>query len=108
MELYPEWHWEAHYIDGTILYQDEHKLKDINFIKLATFRMVHKERPPIFLIWKPSFKLIHFYRHTLIHNTEEHHIMYCFGYEDHGEKTIFVITPYEILITDDVDKIGVY
>ena len=110
-QLYPEWQWEAHYIDGTILYQDDNKLKDICFEKLASFHMVHirDEKDPFVLMWRPHLKLIHFYRHqiALTPEGEVRIIMYCFGYEEFGKKYITVIMPDGIILTDDVDRIKV-
>jgi hypothetical protein len=113
-QLYPEWQWEAHYIDGTILYQDDNRIKDICFEKLASFRMVHKEKDPLILMWRPHLKLIHFYRVTTAYGMggqgSETYRLYCFGYEneDGTGKNIFVIMPDGgIVLTDDVSKIRV-
>jgi hypothetical protein len=111
MELYPEWHWEAHYIDETVLLQEDHKIRDIDLSRLQSFHMVSEGLPPIILIWKPHKKLIHFYRVMMAYGVE-HTIMrlYCFGYEneDGTEKNIIVIMPDGgVILTDDINKVRV-
>jgi hypothetical protein len=114
MELYPEWQWEAHYLDGTILLQDDNKIKDIDQSRLNSFHMVHKELPPIILMWRPHLKLIHFYRVTTAYGMgnqgSQTYRLYCFGYEneDGTGKNILVIMPDGgVVLTDDVSKIKV-
>ena len=115
-ESYPEgeieeWQWEAHYLDGSILYQSGHKFKDIEQDKLHSFYMVHKERAPLILMWDPSYKLIHFYRVVIAHGSggEQRLRLYCFGYQTKDLKNIFVIMPDGgLVITDDINKVRVY
>jgi hypothetical protein len=102
-----EWSWEAHYLDGTVLKQEGHKIKDINQDNLFSFHMVNETRPPYIIYWKPGWKLIHFYRMIISHSAEgEGRIrLYCFGYQNGYTKTILVIMPDGgIIVTDDLDS----
>jgi hypothetical protein len=111
MELYPEWHWEALYTDGTTVVQDDHKIRDIDLSRLKTFSMVHKEHPPKVLVWRPHTKLIHFIRTRIIMPGNKSIRLYCFGYEneDGTNKNIMVITPDGGLVhTDSVDRVQVH
>ena len=103
--------WEAHYQDGEVLKEDTHKFREIDQSKLATFRIVDADNPDrsFILQWKEGRKLIHFWRHLIIHGVEETRItLTCFGYEEKGIKNLFVVMPDGgLIITDDIDSIKV-
>ena len=106
-----EWVWEAHYLDGSVLKrEDGHRFAEIDQPKMHSFHMVHKERPPVIIHWRPTLKLIHFIRHRIVHSKGEEfrYCLYCFGYQEGSLKNIMVIAPDGgIIITDDVDKVDV-
>ena len=105
------WRWEAHYDDGTVLKQfdDEtgqfHQFKEIDQSRLKLFRMVHDNMLPYVLIFRSeSMKLIHFYKRAVLDymgSNPTRITMYCFGYEQNGQKFTVVIAPNEIIVTDD-------
>lgn len=108
--LEPEWQWEAHYLDGTVLYQQGHKFTDIDFLNLRTFNMVHPTKDPFILMWRPGMKLIHFYRHLIAHKAEGEVrcTIYCFGYENENIKFILAVLPDGVVVTDNIDNLKVH
>jgi hypothetical protein len=111
-EEYPEWKWEAHYTDGSVLkqYDEEyHKAADIDQSRLAAFALVHETKPPVIIGWRPSLKLTSFYyrvRKTLpVSNTLR---IYCVDFHENGSAWTMVITPEGgVILTDNIDKIEV-
>ena len=110
-ESYPDrekYTWEAHYLDGTILEQEGHKVKDIDQERLHSVHILGGASP-IIISWRPGLKFIHFYRNTIsmsagVSNSVR---LYCFGYQDGNSKTILVFAPGIMIITDDIDNIKV-
>ena len=112
MEEEPEWKWEAHYTDGSVLKQcDEewHNSSEIDRSRLAAFAMVHTTKPPVIIEWDPSMKLNSFYyrvRKSLpATNTLR---IYCIEYQENGTERTLVITPEGgVILTKNVDNIEV-
>jgi hypothetical protein len=105
-----EWLWEAHYTDGSVIKQSEgYKFKDIDQSRLSEFHMV--KDVPLIIRWRPSYKLIHFYRVIYLDYGGPNFTpvrLYCFGYQEKDSKTILVIMPDGgIIVTDDVNKVKV-
>lgn len=113
MESYPDWQWEAHYTDGSVLKQYDptfHKFSEIQQHKLTSFHMVNPERAPIIIHWRPNLKLISFFHRVrqIKGERDETIRLYCLGYQDGYNKWIMVITPDGgIIITDDIEHIRV-
>ncbi len=113
-DVLPEiWKWEAHYSDGSILYQYNdfdssfHQFREIDFSRLCVFKMVSNDFTHSYtIIYEPSMKLLHFYS-NYIYPTGDRLRVYCFGYEKNSEKIINVILPSnELVITNDVSNLN--
>ena len=109
----PEWKWEARYTDGTVLKQygdTYHKFDEIEQDRLHSFWMVHEERAPIVIQWRPHLKLIQFFyrvRHIVSDSTKIIRL-HCIGYQERGDKWLMVIMPDGgIVITDDIEKVKI-
>jgi agmatine/peptidylarginine deiminase len=110
------WQWSVQNTDGTTLHQFDpqtqlfHQFREIDQSKLHVFQMVNKDTNEKYsVLFDPaSMKLIHFYRNFMLENDTVRIRAYCFGYERYGQKVIFAIFPSgEVIITDDIEKIGV-
>lgn len=117
-EITPDerWCWQAVYTDGTTQYQFDtdgyHKFGEIRQDDLYTFSMISSEgKRPYIIHWGPGRKLIHFYLNYRLDiglPTERFFRIYCFGYEQDGNKVILCIMPDDgVVITDDVNKVKV-
>lgn len=116
------WRWEARYTDGSVLQQfdDEtglfHQFAEIDQSQLHLFRMVHDTLPAHVLLFQPAkMKLIHFYRNIVLDymgGNPQRIRVYCFGYEHQDargnvHKVVTMITPQEVVVTDNPDLVGV-
>jgi len=107
-----KWKWIATYNDGTLLKQFDneglfHQFKEIDQSKLLLFRLVSDAGMSKTLIFKPGWKLIHFYRNTVLENGQVHLRMTVMGYEKPGERFLLVVMPNdEVILTDDLENIG--
>jgi hypothetical protein len=112
--VYPEkWAWEVTYKDGSTLKQFDdvgvfHQIKEIEQSKIHTFRMVCEKEKELVIPWEPGYKLIHFYRNTILDDGQRRVRLFCCGYEKDNTKKIYVITPdNQIIETDNIEKITV-
>lgn len=111
------WKWVAEYTDGSYLHQFDlsdnrfHRFAEIDQSRLRAFWMVSDTAQPIVILWKPEYKLIHFYRQLILHigGPDYKRVqLYCFGYQVDSIKNIFVILPDDrVFVVDDVSKLDV-
>lgn len=112
------WQWVVEYMDGTILKQfdDEgvfHQFKEINQEKPFIFKMISPTQAHYYtlLIDPAKMKLFHFYRNFVLQAgtpMEYREKIYCFGYEEAGQKMYFIINKDECIMCHDINSIHFY
>jgi hypothetical protein len=112
------WQWEAHYQDGSTLYQFEkpkaaidkgvyHQFGEIDQSKLVAFKMFSETNSAVYVIPfdGKEMKLIHFYINSGINlGTPDFKKLrwYVFGYESKGVKHLNIITDNgEVIMCED-------